>query len=86
MLLNVVSSVIAHVSYSRGKSSLNFSFCDTMESVIGVRRLLNTLATSALRSRSEEQMSPNTNTISMEPPKSSHPCHFFNCFAIFLDF
>lgn len=49
---------------------------------MGVRRLLNTLATSALRSKSDEHISPRMKTTVMAQKKSSHPCHFFNFFSM----
>lgn len=76
-LSNVVSAVCSQVLYSRGKSSLKRSFLATIP-LMGVRRLLKTLATSALRSMRAATHIPMANTTTIAPMKRSHPCQDFN--------
>ena len=76
-----VSSVAFQVSYSRGKSLLNFWFCATMP-CMGFFRLLKMLATSALRSMRADTTRPRTKTTTMEPPKTNQLCKGFSFFSL----
>ena len=78
-----VSSVAFQVSYSRGKSLLNFWFWATMP-CMGFFRLLKMLATSARRSIRAEASRPSRKTSTMEPPNISQLCKGFSFFSLIL--
>ena len=76
-----VSSVAFQVSYSRGKSLLNFWFWATMP-CIGFLRLLKMLATSDRRSIRAETSRPRRKTTTIEAPKISQLCRGFSFFSL----
>lgn len=72
------------MSDTHGEITLK-DFVACLNSLNHCLRLLNTLASSALRSIKAETHSPKTNTTTIEPPNNSHPCHDLISFHIYED-